>query len=112
MPDPSIMLELCELLNITVNELLTGEKLNMENYKENAEKNLLEQQKKEARIASDKKILTIIIVSITILAFIAHLIINFYYPNNTSTGMGKIIVIALIISYLWFFTRNYTIKEK
>ncbi|MEG0189751.1 MAG: helix-turn-helix transcriptional regulator, partial [Lachnospiraceae bacterium] len=32
MPDPSIMLELCELLNITVNELLTGERLNMENY--------------------------------------------------------------------------------
>ncbi|MEG0339299.1 MAG: helix-turn-helix transcriptional regulator, partial [Oscillospiraceae bacterium] len=37
MPDPSIMLKLCELLNITVNELLTGERLNMENYKENAE---------------------------------------------------------------------------
>ncbi|MEG1886687.1 MAG: helix-turn-helix transcriptional regulator [Oscillospiraceae bacterium] len=112
MPDPSIMLELCEILNITVNELLTGEKLNMENYKENAEKNLLEQQMKEARIKSDKKILNIVILSITIVAFIAHLIINFYYPNNTSTGMGELIVIALIICCLWFFTRNYAIKKK
>ncbi|MEG1983909.1 MAG: helix-turn-helix transcriptional regulator [Oscillospiraceae bacterium] len=112
MPDPSIMLKLCELLNITVNELLTGERLNMENYKENAEKNLLEQQRKEAQITSDKKIFNTVIISVTILAFIAHLIINFCYPNNTTTGMGEIVVIALIVSYLWFFTRNYEIKKK
>ncbi|MEG0452636.1 MAG: helix-turn-helix transcriptional regulator [Coprobacillus sp.] len=112
LPDPSIMLELCALLNITVNELLTGERLSMENYKENAEKNLFEQQRKEARIKADKKILNIVIVLITILAFIAHLIINFIYPNNTSTGMGEVIAIGLIFSYLWFFTRNYEIKKK
>ena len=41
LPDPSIMLELCELLHINVNELLTGERLDMENYKEMAEKNLM-----------------------------------------------------------------------
>ncbi len=34
LPDPSIMLELCELLGINVNELLTGKRLNMENDKE------------------------------------------------------------------------------
>ena len=32
MPDSSIMLELCEILGITVNELLSGEKINMESY--------------------------------------------------------------------------------
>ena len=31
MPDTSIMLELCELLGISVNELLSGEKINMKN---------------------------------------------------------------------------------
>ena len=31
MPDTSIMLELCEILGISVNELLSGEKINMEN---------------------------------------------------------------------------------
>ena len=31
MPDTSIMLELCDILNINVNELLCGEKINMEN---------------------------------------------------------------------------------
>ena len=36
LPDASIMLELCDILKITVNELLSGEKINMEN---NCQKN-------------------------------------------------------------------------
>ena len=42
LPDASIMLELCKLLEIDVNELLTGEHVTMENYKNKAEENLLE----------------------------------------------------------------------
>ena len=34
MPDTAIMLELCDLLHITVNDLLNGEKISMDNYKE------------------------------------------------------------------------------
>lgn len=42
MPDTGLMPELCELLGISVNELLSGEKLNlMEDYRKNAELNLL-----------------------------------------------------------------------
>ncbi len=42
MPDSSIMLELCDLLGITVNDLLNGRRIPMENYKEIAEKTILE----------------------------------------------------------------------
>ena len=35
MPDSSIMLELCDILNISVNELLSGEKISMENNQKN-----------------------------------------------------------------------------
>ena len=35
MPDTSIMLELCDILCISVNELLSGEKINMENNQKN-----------------------------------------------------------------------------
>ncbi|SET69185.1 helix-turn-helix domain-containing protein [Lacrimispora sphenoides] len=42
MPDTGLMPELCELLGISVNELISGEKLNlMEDYRKNAESNLL-----------------------------------------------------------------------
>ena len=45
LPDASIMLELCKLLEFDVNELLTGEHITMENYKDKAEENLLEMRK-------------------------------------------------------------------
>ena len=41
MPDSGIMLELCELLNINVNELLSGEKIMTESYDKRVEENLL-----------------------------------------------------------------------
>ena len=47
MPDSSIMLELCNELDISVNELLSGEMIDMNNYNEIAEKTLLEMAKKE-----------------------------------------------------------------
>lgn len=47
MPDSSIMLELCALLDITVNELLTGERIQMEDYSKRAEENLIELKKYE-----------------------------------------------------------------
>ena len=47
MPDSSIMLELCNELGISVNELLSGEVIQMKNYNEKAEELLLEMAKKE-----------------------------------------------------------------
>ncbi len=41
MPDSGIMLELCELLKINVNELLSGEKIMADFYDRRAEENLL-----------------------------------------------------------------------
>lgn len=56
MPDSSIMLDLCSELKISVNELLSGEVLEVNNYNEKLEQNLIDivKQKEE----SDKRILT------------------------------------------------------
>ena len=45
MPDSSIMLELCDILGISVNELLSGEKNNMENSNQKNEQLLLDMAK-------------------------------------------------------------------
>jgi len=45
MPDSSIMLELCDILGISVNELLNGEKINMEHNDKKNEQLLLEMAK-------------------------------------------------------------------
>ena len=55
MPDSSIMLELCNILGISVNELLSGEVINMEDYDKKAEENLLELKRREEE--SNKKLL-------------------------------------------------------
>ena len=57
LPDSSVMLELCGILGITVNDLLSGEVVTMDNYNKELENNLLEmvRQKEEA----DKRLLTL-----------------------------------------------------
>jgi transcriptional regulator with XRE-family HTH domain/DNA-directed RNA polymerase subunit RPC12/RpoP len=60
MPDSSIMLELCALLKITVNELLSGEEIDMENYNKELEKNLLEAVKQKEQ--ADKRLLRLEVV--------------------------------------------------
>ena len=57
MPDSSIMLELCDILGISVNDLLCGEIVTMANYNKELENNLLEiiKQKEQA----DKRLLSI-----------------------------------------------------
>ncbi len=47
MPDVSLIPELCGLLDISVNELLAGEHIAMEDYREIAEQTLLEMRNKE-----------------------------------------------------------------
>ena len=60
MPDSSIMLQLCEILKITVTDLLSGEKINMDNYNGEMEKTMLEmvRQKEE----NDKMLLRLEVV--------------------------------------------------
>ena len=60
LPDSSIMLELCEVLDISVNELLTGEELEMETYNKQAEENLIQMIKEKEN--SDKRLLNLEIV--------------------------------------------------
>ena len=55
MPDSSVMLELCQILEITVNDLLSGEVVLMENYNKEMENKILEMVKQKEE--SDKRLL-------------------------------------------------------
>ena len=80
MPDSSVMLELCGILRITVNDLLSGEVVTVENYNKELESNLLEmvRQKEEA----DKRLLKLEIVLgiIAVLPLIAAVVIASIVP--------------------------------
>ena len=69
MPDTSLMLELCDILCISVNELLRGEKNNMENNSQKNEQLLLDMAKElaEKNKAIWSSMWAIMIVSVTVL---------------------------------------------
>lgn len=112
MPDASIMLELCDLLKISVNELLTGEHIAMDNYKEKAEENLIELQDKKDKAQKSLLRTELAWFAIAILLLPVHFAINYYYPNNSGTGVGGLIAIIGIIMFAIYFFRNYEIKLK
>lgn len=57
LPDSSIMLDLCGILNISVNDLLSGEVVTMDNYNKELENNLLEMVKQKEQ--ADKRLLAL-----------------------------------------------------
>ena len=98
MPDTSIMLELCDILCISVNELLNGERINMENSNEKNEQLLLDMAKE---LETKNKIIwssmwAIMIVSIT--ALIAGIfIVAFLIPE----GIWQLVtIIGICIVFL------------
>ena len=80
MPDSSIMLELCDILGISVNDLLSGEVVTMENYNKESEMNLLEAIKQKE--AADKKLLTLewVIGGLSLAVLLIPIIIGAYVP--------------------------------
>ena len=98
MPDTSIMLELCDILCISVNELLSGEKINMENSSQKNEQLLLdmakELEKKNKTIWSS--MWAIMIVSMT--ALIAGIFIAaFLIPE----GVWQLVtILAVCVAFL------------
>ena len=78
MPDASIMLELCGVLEISANDLLCGEVVGMEDYSKKLENNLLDmiRQKEQA----DKRLLfleTVVGISATVIMFALVLLATF-----------------------------------
>lgn len=78
MPDSSIMLELCEQLKITVNDLLCGEVISMENYNKELEKNLLDMAR--AKEKADKELLffEIVVGALCIIILLALTVVAAY----------------------------------
>ena len=80
LPDSAIMLELCEILQITVNDLLSGEVVTMDNYNKELENKLIEMVKQKEE--SDKRLLTLewVIGVLSVIIIIAPCFAAAYLP--------------------------------
>lgn len=94
MPDSSIMLDLCNELKISVNELLSGEVLEMNSYNVKLEQNLIEMVKQKEQ--SDKKMLRLEIV-VGYISSITFLILIFVASYIEMQNWIKILLITFEI---------------
>ena len=103
MPDSSIMLELCDILGISVNELLSGEKISMENNNQKNEQLLFDMAKEleQKNKTVWKSMWVIMIISMTAL-FSGILIAAFLIPEGVwqlITILGSCVVFLIPCFY-------------
>lgn len=104
LPDASIMLGLCEILNINVNELLTGQRLNSENYKIKAEENLLLMQKMEEK--NNAKIIHLYqnVSWLLLILFITCILVASYLISLEYVWTGNLVIgISIVCIFLFCF---------
>lgn len=101
MPDTSIMLELCGILGITVNELLSGEEINMENYGKKADENLLALKKADENHSRINVIITVIFTVTMLSGIIVCAICDLAVNKNLTWSLIPFssILFAWVISF-------------
>lgn len=101
LPDSSIMLELCEILGITVNELLSGEEIDMESYEKKADENLIALKRKDENNMTKNVIISILFSLILLIGIMVCLICNIAISGNLTWSLIPVssIVFAWVISF-------------
>lgn len=97
LPDASLMPELCKLLKITINDLLCGEVVSVENYNEKAEKALLEMVKKEEMQNKKLMIYENVIGFSSTLSFLIQVLVAVFFVKNTT---AQILLFILAFAFL------------
>ena len=103
MPDVGTIPELCEILNITINDLFSGEVVNMKNNEKKLEENLMEmaRQKEEA----DKRLLNLewIISILACVVLFGGLLVASYVEMKTYLRViviaGSVIIFLIAMFY-------------
>ncbi len=96
MPDSSIMLDLCNELKISVNELLSGEVIEMKDYNQKTEELLIEMAKQEEK--QNKRLMTSMwTILITSVIFYVGIILLAVNTLEEGIMLGTIICVSTIV---------------
>lgn len=103
MPDASIMLELCNQLGITVNELLSGEKIEMKDYDKKTEELLVEMAKKE-EINNKRLFLDMYVIEIlSIVALVSIIMLANYFISDIILKNTVCIITTIFFLLVMFY---------
>ena len=102
MPDSSIMLELCEILGITVNELLSGERIEMNsNYEEKVSENLIEFKRKDENNLKKNTVISIVYSITMIIAALVCCICDI--ATSGTVSWSKITLASILFAWVISF---------
>jgi transcriptional regulator with XRE-family HTH domain len=102
LPDADKMLDLCDILDINVNELLNGEKINMKDYEKKANELLLELTKKE-EVKNKRLMANMWAISIISAVFYIGIILLACFTLEKGFVLGAIIVSATVLLLIALF---------
>ena len=97
MPDSSIMLELCNILGVTVNELLSGERIEMNNYEEKVNENLIELKRKDENNMNKNAIISTIYTIAMIIGIMVCCICDIAISGTLTWSL--IVLSSISVSY-------------
>ena len=88
LPDASIMIDLSNYLGITVNELLSGGRIDMEDYKDIAEQTIVDVQKGKEKLK--KKYSVIIIAIVLAILILCYFTLKFLLVDKVICNLGNL----------------------
>ncbi len=98
MPDSDVMLELCEILEISVNELLSGEKIDLEQKSEQLDGLILQMAQNEERYHKRLRHSACVIFTTSLVALICLIsLISLLIPE---CGFQKFMIIMAVIIFI------------
>ena len=95
MPEGALMLPLCEVLRINVNELLSGERLDGADYQRKAEENMMELVR-EREESKKKIILAVVVCVLTILSGVTIILVSGLLEMSTWLRAVLIAIAAIV----------------
>ena len=101
MPDSSIMLELCKILEITVNELLSGEKVEIENYEKKVDENLIALKRKDENNMTKNGIISILFSALLFIGIVVCFICDIAISNSLTWSL--IAISSIVFVWAIFF---------
>lgn len=105
LPDSSIMIELCSILKISVNDLLSGEIVNVENYNKELESKLVKMVKEKQKADKTLLRLEVVVGVLSVIILLAPIIVAALLPANAVKDWQRVIIIlsGVIPAFVGFF---------
>lgn len=101
MPDSSIMLELCNILGVTVNELLSGEKIGAGHYEEKASENLIALTRKAETARTNNVVMSIIYTVVMVVGILVCCICDIAVSGTLTWSL--IVLSSVLITWITSF---------